>query len=342
VQLEIVDADEFQSRAGFEPAADLFQSPPWLAVLRSEYAFKVHAVADAATGDHLFASEHDDLLGPRLICLPFSDCVRPPIADSRLPEFVDALRAAFPGRAIVYKARGELPAWFLESGWTVSREAWVHEVDVAPEGDMWKALSPAFRRGVEKARRRGALVRAGRGADELQAFHRLHSALRKAKFHSLPQPLSFFRRILEAFGARAEIMEATMDGAAVASLMVVYHQDVAYYKFGASAVESLEVRPNNLLFWSLLQRASEKGCRQLDLGLSGRSASYAGLVRFKEQLGGRRAPITYYRSTPAGFDVERETEARKLLSSLTSLFVDPAVDIEVARRAGELLYRYFA
>jgi CelD/BcsL family acetyltransferase involved in cellulose biosynthesis len=113
-----------------------------------------------------------------------------------------------------------------------------------------------------------------------------------------------------------------------------------YYKFNASAHESLSARPNNLLVWSGIRLARDLGCDVLDLGPS--DDDQPGLVRFKRDTGAVESELRFLRWTPHASADAHAADAARMLGSVTELLTAPGVPDEVVRRAGALLYRYFA
>ncbi len=141
---------------------------------------------------------------------------------------------------------------------------------------------------------------------------------------------------------RGFIVEAKRAGRIIASMMVLQHRKTLYYKFGCSLLDALEYRPNNLLFDALIRHAVEHQSEYVNLGLSGTSESYQGLVRFKESMGGERHDITYFESRPPQYDSENEQKFKALLSSLTEVMVAAPLDADTTSKLSEKLYPYFA
>ena len=102
------------------------------------------------------------------------------------------------------------------------------------------------------------------------------------------------------------------------------------------------MRPNNLIFDTLIGYAQQHQFKAIDLGLSGAGASYEGLVRFKESMGGVRKDMTYFRMVPPGYDGQAEKEFKQLLSSLTQVIVDQEPEVAATDRFSTLLYPFFA
>jgi hypothetical protein len=342
--LKIIPSKTLFEREDFLECRNLFYSRRWVNVLTTAYNFDIQAVVNPRDRQHLLFSVHNDFSGKRLLSLPFSDYVLPDVELNSIPRFMEAIAKIYNDYSIIYRADATLSPAFEGNNWKVIREAMYHRVIIQDEETMWKNLSPSFRRGVKKANKNGVQVSLRYDSEAIDRFYELHSQLRKEKFHSLSQPPAFFHTIHQEFIAQklGFVMEAIHSDQLLASIIILVHNHILYYKFGTSAVDLLDSRPNNILFWYLLLYALENGYEQVDLGLSGKAPSYEGLVRFKEGLGGVPKPITYFRKDPPHFDYQKESEVKKLLSDLTNLFVDESTDIKTAQKAGQILYRYFS
>jgi hypothetical protein len=342
--LEIVPVKTLFERKDFLECNNLFYSKKWINVLTVGYNFDIQAVVNPQNQQYLLFSVHDDFLGKRILSLPFSDYIQPNIEPDGIHLLIDHITKIYSDYSVIYKAGSALSPVFENNSWKIIREAMYHRVAIQNEDAMWKNLSPSFQRGIKKANRNNVQISICYDVEAIDRFYELHSWLRKTKFRSLPQPPSFFRAIHSEFIAQKSgfVMEAICNNQLLASIIVLIHKDILYYKFGASAVDLLDGRPNNLLFWHLLLYAFENGYEQVDLGLSGKSKSYEGLIRFKEALGGIPRTVTYFRKDPANFECLKQSEFKKLLSDLTSLFVDKSTDIKVTQKAGQILYRYFS
>ena len=138
-------------------------------------------------------------------------------------------------------------------------------VDLAPEPDELLArMRSGTRANIRKAQRRGATTRTA-GTEDFQAFSGLVLASgRRQGF--VPYPLAYYRRMLEAFatGADATLVLCEHEERLVSSLLVVAFGDSAIYKMGGWVGGELSVRPNELMHWTAMQWARERGYRRYD------------------------------------------------------------------------------
>jgi CelD/BcsL family acetyltransferase involved in cellulose biosynthesis len=167
-------------------------------------------------------------------------------------------------------------------------------------------------------------------------------ALRKSKYRLLAQPLAFFEEIARRFKAAGKwhALGAWLDDRLIAGTIYLSWADTLYYKFNASSLDALEVRPNSLLTWEGIELANTLGCRQLDLGPS--DDDQPGLIRFKRQFGAQERELRFLRLAPDGWDDQPALAQKRLLGDVTRMLTRSDVPDEVSAEAGALLYRYFA
>jgi hypothetical protein len=112
--------------------------------------------------------------------------------------------------------------------------------------------------------------------------------------HGLPpQPLSWFRTLLETFGERLKIRVASNNGLPIASIITFSHKRSMIYKYGCSDVRFHQFGGTALLMWNAIQDAKEIGSEELDMGRS--DLDNPGLISFKERFGAVGKPLLYWR-----------------------------------------------
>jgi CelD/BcsL family acetyltransferase involved in cellulose biosynthesis len=177
-------------------------------------------------------------------------------------------------------------------------------------------------------------------AEFVPQFLRIHTGVRKGKYHLLPQPLAFFQAVRSRFDAIGgwHPLVAARGNEILAATVYLRYGSTLFYKFNASDPATLSARPNDLLVWSGIELAARLGCRSLDFGVS--DDDQPGLIRFKRGFGSEEREIRVLASGPPL--PAAHSQFRALLTDLTALLTDPAVPDEVAEQAGDILYRYFA
>jgi hypothetical protein len=273
----------------------------------------------------------DDALGPRMVAPAFGDYAERHAGDG-MPARIEAARAAFPGASFTIKVAGgrELPEERR------IRSSLLHEIE--PTAGLDQAR-PSFRRLVAQAQRAGLAVRTRRDHDALVEFYRLYASQRIHKFRALPQPFGFFKNVADAFfGDDGFLIEVHLGGQPAAFVMALRHEQVLYYKFGASDPDALAMRPNNLAMAALVERARDMGMERLDLGLTPREG---GLAAFKRGLGARELPLGTYRWPALDGGDQDVAGKRVLLTEATRALVSSDPGPDAASAMGAAFYRYF-
>jgi lipid II:glycine glycyltransferase (peptidoglycan interpeptide bridge formation enzyme) len=150
---------------------------------------------------------------------------------------------------------------------------------------------------IRQAQRRGVIVREGKEAD-LRVFCDLIGATCRRK-GLRPYPLGYYQMIWRSFPGRAHLLLAEYKGEPLASIFLLAFAGTVSYKMGGWSGEHRDVRPNELLHWTGMQWARQRGCRHYDLEgldpavgeaiLSGRdhtTLDLPGIAHFKLGLGG--------------------------------------------------------
>jgi CelD/BcsL family acetyltransferase involved in cellulose biosynthesis len=158
---------------------------------------------------------------------------------------------------------------------------------------MWNRLPGPMRSKIRKARREGLTPAIG----DLGGFYDVLAE----NMHRKGSPIygiALLRAILDAFGAGAEIVTLRgSDGRVVAGALAMTHERTVYVPFVSARPGAFPLRPNNLLYWTVIEAAIARGARQLDFGTSIRGAS---TFQFKSSWHPEVRPVTSLLYAPAG------------------------------------------
>jgi lipid II:glycine glycyltransferase (peptidoglycan interpeptide bridge formation enzyme) len=125
----------------------------------------------------------------------------------------------------------------------------------------------------------------------------------------------------------------------VAGTLFLEWQDTLYYKFNASKLTALSIRPSDLLIWEGIQYGKLNGYLSLDFGLS--DWDQDGLIRFKRKFATEEKTISFLKYPAQDEPHPQEEQTQKLLHQLTNLLTDETVPDGITEKAGELMYRLF-
>ena len=320
--------------------ASVFHSAGWLEALRRTYGYEPVVYTTSPPGDELqagliFCRVDTWLSGKRLVSLPFSDHAAMLVDDEEIlrqvllqaREQVTANRCRY---IEVRPTRERVPAG---SEFRKAATYYWHKLSLDRDLDeIYKGFHKScVQRKIRRAEREGLAYTEGRSAAEIEQFYRL--LLLTHRRHGIPpQPLSWFRNLMECFGPNIKIRVASKDGHALASIITLTYKQSMVYKYGCSDAAHHNLGGMIFLLWKAIQEGQSCKLKELDLGRS--DCDNPGLVSFKENLGATRSTLTYcgyparVRPDPGRWDMRA---ARKICSRLPA----PALTT-----MGRLLYRH--
>lgn len=321
-----------------------FHSPGWMRVLTETYGLEARAYValDGAgePGAGIPFCRIADIMGKRIVTLPFSDHCDPLVSDGDLWGcLIDGLLVEH-CPIVVRCLHNSLP--LADERFTLVKKAKWHGLDLQPDLDtLWQGLHNSGRRAIKKAQRDGVVVRIAQRKEALRAFFEMHLGIRKYKYRLLAQPYRFFENIWHHFVEKQSglLMIAVYQGKIIGGVLFLEWKDTLYYKFNASDPAHLSHRPNDLLIWEGIKYGKAEGYTHLDFGLS--DWDQEGLVRYKRKFTTEEKTISFLRYAPDGAPTQKEKQVRNLLTQLTDLFTDESVPDSVTAKAGEVLYRFF-
>jgi FemAB-related protein (PEP-CTERM system-associated) len=170
-------------------------------------------------------------------------------------------------------------------------------------GTLWDQLSPKVRNQVRKGQKCGLTVAWGTH-DLLPEFHAVFSA----NMRDLGTPTygkRLFASALEQFPDRIEICVVRAEAKPVAAGFLMHGWGVTEVPSASSLRSHNYTCANMLLYWSLLQRAVERGQAAFDFG---RSSEDSPTYRFKKQWGATPSPAEWqcYARTGSSAEMRRD------------------------------------
>ena len=311
----------------------LFASPPWLRALARTYDLTISASVLSAGGALVAGipvAQIDDLAGRRTVCLPFSDYCDPILDNDEQWSTVVAPLLALENPVALRCLHASAPrrdARFADAGSSL----W-HQVDLSRDLDtIWRELGSSARRNINKARRSGVQVAVHDDRASVASFYALHLETRRRKYKLLAQPIAFFEKLQEEFSPTKQftLLTAEWDGEPIAAVLFLAWGNTLYYKYNASRIHHLAVRPNDLLLWEGIRFGKEAGFIASDLGMSDHEQE--GLVRYKRKFATEEAPVFYLEHIPPAYTDARREEFHRLLAPLTELLTGDDVPVRRSR-----------
>lgn len=200
---------------------------------------------------------------------------------TRLLQALDDL-AVREGLAMTEMESPALTDEVLEAGGFHAVRGWTYRVPLTP-GDpdrMWLTLDSTARNRVRKALKMGLTVENTDDPSIADEFYDLYSELVKRKGFTPPY-LRDYPQLLVRHLKKADLLFAVRvrdaEGRVLATGLFPHDDETVYFWGGASRREEREQCPNELLHWSVMCLAAERGLRHYDM---------CGHGRFKKKFGG--------------------------------------------------------
>lgn len=322
------------------PNASIFHTPAWLEALKRTYGFKPEVLTTSPPGHELanglvFCRIASWLTGRRLVSLPFSDHCEPLL--DREDSIDELLRTVKHDLGIwgakCIEIRPVDVSLANREEFCPAKAFWLHKIDLRPN---LSELSRAFHRDcvlrkIRRAEREFLCCEDGRSASLLQEFYRLY-VLTRRRHGLVPQPLTWFRNLVECLGPKLTISVVRKERNAIASIVTLLHNTTVVYKYGCSDLSHNRRGGFQLLFWRAIQRAKNDGLTDFDLGRSDCDA--VGLIAFKERWGSARSALTYWNYSPVQPNPHNWNELSVVRNLVRRL---PIVALTTA---GRLLYKH--
>jgi CelD/BcsL family acetyltransferase involved in cellulose biosynthesis len=325
------------------PGASPFHTAGWLRALSQTYGYAPVAVTSSEPGCELtnalpLCRISSRFTGRRIVSLPFSDHCQPLANDA---DEVDALlRFALEKVKVRTDDFLELrPAFPVQSSWFGNEYQSacysLHWLDLTPplESIFSRLHKDSIQRKIRRAERERLSYEEGRSPEILGKFYRLLLRTRR-RHHLPPQPMRWFRNLLESMGDSVQIRLALKEQLPIAAILTLKHRNSMIYKYGCSDERHHATGSMPFLFWRLIEETKASSIPLLDFGRS--DLDNPGLIRFKDQWGTRRTELKYYRvPAPAKNKRGGSSIARRAAEELFAVLPD-----RLLQMAGNALYRH--
>ncbi len=322
-----------------EPQANIFHHPSWMNLMAKCYGYCPFVVVVCDADNNIRAGlpmmeVGSPLTGRRWISLPFTDhCIPLQINGESLNCLADRLVLLSQGQgAPQIELRCEFPP---EPAIRSCSAHVLHTLPLCPDSELVAShFHATHRRNIKVAQKRGVRIERGERREHLEAFYRLHLQTRRRQ--GVPvQPWKFFDILggLLIEPGLGFVLLAYKDDECLAAAVFLHWQRTLTYKYGASAVDSLNLRPNNLLFWTAIHWGCENGYTLFDMGKT--DLANIGLRAFKSGWGAEEIPLVY---STLSSEPPRSITGMLLPVMQAVIRRSPAL---VCRVAGELLYKHF-
>ena len=179
------------------------------------------------------------------------------------------------------------PCWSVEQG----NYAGFARTLAADDASELLAIPRKQRAEVRKALESDLTITTGTSAAEQRDHYRVYAtSVRNLGTPVFPRAL--FAEVLARFGDAADILTVRANGRAIASVLSLYWRGTVMPYWGGGLAEARKSRANELMYFSLMRHAREKGCTGFDFG---RSKLGTGPYAYKKNWGFDPEPLAYVR-----------------------------------------------
>ncbi len=273
------------------PAGTFFHLSPWKRVIERAFGHRTHYLlaerAGVVTGVLPLTHVRSALFGSSLISNAFAVYGGPIAADDESRHALDAEAVRLMDKlgAPVLEMRGgttNRPGWLTKSGlYATFRKPILPTV----EANM-KAVPRKQRAMIRKGMQNGLRSEIDADVDRL---HRIYAE----SVRNLGTPVfakSYFRILTEEFARCCDIVTVSHDRRAVAAVLNFYFRDEVLPFYGGGVQAARALAANDFMYWEVMRRGCERGCRRFDFG---RSKTGTGAYAFKRNWGFEPTPLDY-------------------------------------------------
>nr|WP_294523668.1 FemAB family XrtA/PEP-CTERM system-associated protein [uncultured Rhodopila sp.] len=277
------------------PAGTFFHRAGWARVVETAFGHATHYVFaerdGAITGVLPLARIKTRLFGDTLISAPFCVYGGALAADAES----EAALLAYAGDLLQRTGASALEFRYRDPPDSLAAEGWAERPDLyvtfrksiaADHEANMKAIPRKQRAMVRKGIQNGLASVANR---DVATLHRVYAE----SVRNLGTPVfsrRFFRVLMEVFGEDADAVTVMAGETPVAAVLNFYFRDEVLPYYGGGTAAARGCAGNDFMYWEVMRRAADRGCRLFDFG---RSKLGTGALAFKRNWGFEAANLHY-------------------------------------------------
>lgn len=298
--MQPADATRWDAFVQACPEASFFHRAGWAEVIERAFGHRTYFLLAEADGEIQgvlpLAEINSRLFGHSLSALPFCVYGGPAASCQEAKSALDlaAQKLAAELRVEHLEYRNRIP---FHTDWPGKDLYVTFRKDIDPEVERNLTAIPRKQRAMVRKGIKAGLV-SEIDADTQDFFHAYSSSV-----HRLGTPVfsrNYFQVLKQVFGSDCEILTIRLDGRVISSVMNFYFRDEVLPYYGGGTTEARNLAGNDFMYWEVMRRACEKGCRVFDYG---RSKLGTGSYDFKKNWGFEPQPLYYEYQLVRGHNV---------------------------------------
>ena len=170
---------------------------------------------------------------------------------------------------------------------------------------LMKSFKSKLRSQIKKPMKEGLVSKVG-GLELLCDFYKVFSI----NMRDLGSPVhskKIIKHVLVEFPEKARIVMVYKDDEPLACSIIIGFKDTLENPWASALRQYSKLSPNMLLYWSMLEYASDNGFKYFDFG---RSSPDEGTYKFKEQWGAEPTPLHWHYLSLNGTTIDEETSEK--------------------------------
>lgn len=288
------------------PHSSVFHRSEWLRALELAYGYEPVAISSCSpdsllTNALVFCRVRSALTGNRLVSLPFSDhCELLTSSVGQAESLILHMKQMVDQKKWRYfETRTMAASSTMKEVPGLNTSYFFHRLDLRrSEDELFKSFhKDCVQRKIRRAAKECLQYEKGTSETHLAQFYKLQVMTRRRQ-NLPPQPLKWFRSLIDSLGRQVSIRVALKDAIPIASILTLSHGKTVTYKYGCSDARFSNLGGTALLFWMAIKEAKAGGFEELDMGRS--DIGDTGLVAFKDRWGTQKSTLTYWRYPVAG------------------------------------------
>lgn len=285
----------------------LLQTKIW-ADFKARQGWKAHEISVANQQQPIFVLQRDLPFGKSLLYAP--EVSLEEYSETQLRDLAKQARQLAP-TAIFFRLEllerlgdttQSLVAALTNAGYRKAFE------ETQPEHRQWidlTAAEPAIlaqmkekgRYNIRLSERKGVTTRISTDIKDVEVFYEIFKETAERDDFRIRSQAYFEDLCQTLFDTKTgELIIAEHEGQPLVALIITYHEELAYYLYGASSNAQRNLMAPYAAHWRAIQRAKERGCQYYDLlqvapANADENHKYTNLTYFKERFGGQRVDL---------------------------------------------------